>query len=248
MGLLAAGALAVTPAKLVVEGVVPAGDRAPTGVSLRQAALRQGLARAVAQVGRELVEADRRGPAPPELDVLAALGGAPADYTVRYRVRVDHGERTAEVLTDPGVTTEYALEIEVQVDVQRVARGLASAGWLSTLPDEVPSTAHRVVVETSDWGAYAAFVEQLRGPGEARLAVPERFEAGRVLLRVEAPGRPDQLLDRLTSDPESPLEVIRLPGDESELRVQVRLRAAPASLAPREPGAGAIDTESVNRY
>ncbi len=232
--LIAGAAPAVAPARLVVEGVSPAGDQAPAGRSPRQAALRQGIGEAVRQVGEDLVAADR-GAVPQDLDVLAALGGAPADYAVRYRVLTEHGERAARVLRDPAVSVEYAVEIEVQVDVDRVARGLRSAGWIRTVPGQIPSHAHRVIVETTDWAAYAAFVDQLRRRGEARLAVPERFEAGRVVLRVEAPGRPGQLLDRLAGDPEGRLELIPLSQGPGELRVRVRLLAPAAASGAGGP-------------
>lgn len=234
-GLLAVASLAVTPVRIVVEGVIPAGKQAPVGVSLRQAALRQGLGKAVEQLGRDLIEADREEPAPDDLDVLAILGGKPSDYVVRYRVLAEHGERAAQVLTDPAVSVEYALEVEAQIDVDRVAQGLRSGGWLTTVPGEVPSQTHRVVIETAEWGAYTAFLELLRERGEARLVVPERFEAGRIELHVEAPGRPGQLLDRLLEGPPGPLELIPLAADEADLHLRIELRSVAKANAPRGP-------------
>ncbi|MCP5059489.1 MAG: hypothetical protein GY937_22530 [bacterium] len=231
-GMLAVAALAVTPARVVVEGVSPAGKQAPAGVSLRQAALRNGLGAAVARLGRDLVEADRGGPAPADLDVLGALGGKPSDYIVRYRVLAESGERAARVLTDPQISLEYALEIEAQIDVDRVAQGLRSAGWLTTVPGEIPSQAHRVLIETRDWSAYEAFLELLREQGEARLAVPERFEAGRVLLQVEAPGRPRELMDRLMAGPRGALQLIPLPADEEDLHFRIELHAPARGATP----------------
>ncbi|MCP3987349.1 MAG: hypothetical protein GY723_23425 [bacterium] len=234
-GWLAAAAMAVTPVRVVVEGACPAGDHAPAGISLRQAALRHGLGQAVIQLGRELVEADRDGPAPADLDVLEVLGGQPSDFIVRYRVLAERGERAAQLLMDPEISLEYALEIEAQIDVDRVAQGLRDAGLLASLPGEIPSQAHRVVVETSDWRAYEAFLELLRERGEARLAVPERFQAGRVALQVEAPGRPRQLLDRLLAGPPGEIELIPLPAVEADIRLRIELRARPEGTAP--PGA-----------
>ncbi|MBW2241652.1 MAG: hypothetical protein JRH01_06660 [Deltaproteobacteria bacterium] len=232
VGMLAIAALAVTPVRIVVEGVSPAGGHAPAGVSLRQAALRHGLGEAVTQLGRDLVAADRGGPAPADLDVLGALGGKPSDFIVRYRVLAERGERAAQVLTDPEISLEYALEIEAQIDVDRVAQGLRSAGWLTTVPGEIPSQDHRVLIETTDWSAYEAFLELLRERGEARLAVPERFEAGRVVLRVEAPGRPRELLDRLLAGPPGVLELIPLPAEEADLHLRIELHAPAKSAEP----------------
>lgn len=232
-GLLAATSLAVAPARVVVEGVSPAGDQAPVGISLRQAALRQGLGEAVSQLGRDLVEADRGQPAPDDLDVLAVLGGKPSDYIVRYRVLAEHGEREAEVLTDPAISVEYALEIEAQIDVDRVAQGLWSAGWLTAAPGEIPSQTHRVVVQTSDWAAYTAFVELLRERGEARLVVPQHFEAGRIALRVEAPGRSAQLLDRLMAGPQGNLEMTSTMADDGAIHLRIRLRSTAVGGAPQ---------------
>lgn len=239
-GWLAVAAFAVTPVRIVVEGVSPAGDQAPAGVPLRQAALRNGLGAAVAQLGRDLVAADRGGSAPEDLDVLGALGGKPSDYIVRYRVLAERGERAARVLTDPEISLEYALEIEAQIDVDRVAQGLRSAGWLATLPGEIPSQAHRVLIETTDWKAYEAFLALLRERGEARLAVPERFEAGLVLLQVEAPGRPRQLMDRLLAGPRGALELTPLPAGEADLHFRIEL---PATAVGSPPG-GTADQEN----
>lgn len=214
------------PSRVVVEGVAPLPAQ---GVGLRTTALRNGLDAAISQVGLDLIRAGGRS-APGDLDVLELLGGEPTDYALRYRVLADRGERRAPDGAGRDAR-EYALEIEVHVDVDRVAAGLRAAGWLETVPGQLPAESHRVIVETSDWGAYAAFLAVLREAGGARSAVPEAFQAGAATLRVEAPGRTSELLDRLMRGPSPGLVIVPIPSPDAELRVQVR-REPPAEASP----------------
>lgn len=209
---------AVPPSRIVVEGVAPAGEEAAAGVPVRSTALHAALRAAIVQAAYDLILAD--GGDPGELDVLALLGGKATDYTQRYRVLADHGERRS-AQPAPAGAREYVLEVAVHVDVDRVAMGLHSAGWLQSLPGELPTQMHQVIVETRDWGAYEAFLTLLREQGGARSAVPERFEAGRVILKVEAPGRSSELLDRLLAARPDDLQLVPLPGEGGALRVQV---------------------------
>ncbi|MAE96227.1 MAG: hypothetical protein CL910_16365 [Deltaproteobacteria bacterium] len=211
-------AAALPPARVVVEGVAPAGEHAVAGVPVRSAALRAGLRAAIAQTALDLIAAE--GGQPGDLDVLALLGGKATDYTQRYRVLADLGERLAPAPAPEGAF-EYALQVEVHVDVDRIAAGLQSAGWLQSLPGELPTQGHRILVETRDWGAYEAFLALLRDGAGARSALPESFESGRVALRVEAPGRSAELLDRLLAVRQETLRLIPLPSEGDVLRIQV---------------------------
>lgn len=217
--LLAAPSLALAPARVVVEGVATVGS---SNGPLRTAALRDGLRRAVVQVAQDLVRAE--GGRLPADRVLGSLEGEPRDYAVRYRVLQDRGERPS---TSSG-PLEYALDVEVYVDVDRVARSLQTAGRLAALPGELPASAHRMIVETDDWAAYRAFLGVLEQAGEARRVVPETFEDGRVLLLVEAPGRASELLDRVVRHGQPGLDVLPVGSRDDELRVRVSRTRTPA--------------------
>ncbi len=219
IALAAAPASAIAPARVVVEGVATVGSSAGP---LRTAALRDGLRRAVVRIAQDLVRAE--GGRLPADQVLGSLEGEPRDYAVRYRVLQDRGERPSA----GSGPLEYALDVEVFVDVDRVARSLQAAGRLAALPGELPASAHRMLVETDDWAAYQAFLGVLEGVGEARRVVPETFEDGRVELLVEAPGRASDLLDRVVRHGEPGLDVLAVGSRDDELRVRVRRTRSPA--------------------
>ncbi len=247
VGALSGAAGALPPARVELEGVAPL----PTeGLPLRTAALRDGLARAVERVARDLVAGAGRDLG--ETDVGALLGGDARDYARRYRVVADLGERESTAADGSndgpkGRSLEYALALEVYVDVDRVAEALRAAGWLEALPGQLPTEAHEVVVEAEDWGAYTAFLRLLRERGGARSAVPEVFSAATVRLRVEAPGRAEELLDRLTAAPSDGLRVEALEPIGRAIHVRARHLASDGG-APKAAASSSIDTESPNRY
>ena len=219
---------AVPPSRIVVEGVARVGEAAAR-VPVRSAALHAALRAAIVQAAYDLILAE--GGDPGALDVLALLGGKATDYTQRYRVLADLGERRSAPPAPKGAL-EYVLEVAVHVDVDRVAEGLHSAGWLQNLPGQLPTQEHQVVVETRDWAAYEAFLTLLREQGGARSAVPQRFEAGRVVLKVEAPGRSSELLDRLLAARQENLRLVPLASEGGALRVQVARNEVDEEASP----------------
>jgi hypothetical protein len=231
--------------RVEVVGAVPAGDLAPAGVPIRQAALEEALTEAVARVARDLVSA---GPAPkggpttqPPSDAedwLTLLGGSADDYALGYRVLEDRGERPALLLNDPKVKTEYEVLVEVHVDADRVARRLRAVGLLAAAP---PSGAgHQLILVLEplpSWGALMAIQSQLEATSGVH-ATPQRFSAGQAALRLDAPGDPGALVDRLVAAPPPGLTLSPEAGTGGERRLRV-VEAPPGRGATPTPGPGA---------
>jgi hypothetical protein len=213
--------------RLEVVGVVPAGPDAPPGVPIRQAALEAALAEAVMRVASERLSPE--SVAAPDLDLAKVLGGNPREFTVGYRVLEDRGERRALLVADPEVATEYALQVEVDVDVSRVESALAAAGLPIAEPVEGSSHEVRVVVEhLPSYRAYAALRSHLMEAGGASSVIPERFEQGKVELRVAGRLAPDELIDRLVAPAPEGLRVEPVFADT--MSVWIRVTELPPAL------------------
>lgn len=214
--------------RVEVVGAVPAGDLAPAGIPIRQAALEEGLTEAVARVARDLVAA---GPAPkggptaqPPTDAedwLTLLGGSADDYALGYRVLEDRGERPALLLNDPKVKTEYEVLVEVHVDADRVAQRLRAAGLLAAAPTSGADHQLTLVLEPlPSWGALVAIQKQLEATSGVK-ATPERFSAGSAALRVVAPGDPAAVVERLVAAPPPGISLSPEPGAGGERRLRI---------------------------
>lgn len=228
------GAILAAPAsaevrRVEVVGAVPAGPHASGDVPVRRTALEKALGEAVRRVARELLE-EQGGARSAAGSLGEALGGDPVEYSVRYRVIEDRGERRSLLVQDPEVSREYVVVAEVFVDVDRVAERLRRAGLLSGARGP-PVRMVRVEAEgVRSWAAYAALREALVEAGGAESAVPATFEAGRVVLRVRVAADAFTLWDRLARDGPEGARLELLERAEGRLRLQV------------------IDTSRPNRY
>lgn len=243
-GFLLVGAAAARAGEQVIRvetvGAVPAGALAPPGIPIRQAALEAALTEAVARVARDLVSAGpppKGGATTPEPtdpnDWLSLLGGSADDYTLGYRVLEDRGERPALLVHDPNAKTEYEVLAEVHVDADRVSKRLRAVGLLAPLPAGGDSHMLTLVLEPlPSWHAITA-VRQALEANDGVEAIPSRFSAAGVALRVEAPGNPGTLVDRLVASP--PPGITLSPDGASPGQRQLHLVEAPAAPAP--PGA-----------
>jgi hypothetical protein len=102
---------------------------APAGPGARQAALDAGLREAVLLVAGEV--AREGGAAVADQGVLqGALGPDLRRYALQYELLEDRGERPAQLVLEPGVETEYAVVVQVQVERSGVADALRRAGLL----------------------------------------------------------------------------------------------------------------------
>ena len=206
--------------RLEVVGVVPAGADARPGVPIREAALGAALTQGVERVARGLLSADAA--ADPGLDLGGVLGGNPRDFTVRYRVLEDRGERRALLVVDPEVSTEYVLRVEVFVDVSRIEGALDAAGLLLQKPVEGTRRELRLVVEgLPSYQAYVALRRHLMERGGATSVIPAVFESGRVELRVVAKLAPPDLMDRLVMPPPEGLRVEPVFADGESMWIRV---------------------------
>jgi hypothetical protein len=207
--------------RLEVVGVVPAGADAQPGVPIRQAALGVALAQGVGRVAQELLSDEAA--ADPDLDLGKVLGGRPREFTVGYRVLEDRGERRALLLTDPEISTEYVLLVEVDVDVSRVRSALDAAGLLRPKPAGANSWELRVVVEDlPSYRAYQALRRHLIEVVGASSVTPVLFEgSARVDLLVVAKLAPPELLDRLLRPPPAGLRVEPVYADGESIRIRI---------------------------
>jgi hypothetical protein len=207
--------------RIEVMGRVPAGDDAPRGVPLRRAAVDNALAHAVATVARDLAEGFLvLGPEGDEA-WKTVVDGDPARFALRYRVLEDLGERPAAEATRSGAT-EYVVRVEVQVDTKRLARRLGELGYPVGGISETPGLPFLMEVRgVPSWSAYTALRQHLLERAGARSALPESFEAGRVVLRVEAPGGASGLLERLLADTPPGLRVEPLAVSEAALAIRL---------------------------
>ena len=207
--------------RLEVVGVVPAGPDAPSGVPIRQAALQAALAEGVMRAARERLAPEAA--AAPDLDLGKVLGGNPREFTVGYRVLEDRGERRALLVADPEVATEYVLQVEVDVDVSRIESALVAAGLPIARPAEGSTSQEvRVVVENlPSYRAYAALRRHLMEAGGASSVIPERFEQGKIELRVAGRLAPQELADRLVASSPEGLRVEPVFTDSRSVWIRV---------------------------
>lgn len=219
--LLVAGPSGAEVRRVEVVGVVPAGADAPSNTPVREAALQAALAQGVARVARELLVED--AVMDPDFNLGAVLGGHPRDFTVRYQVLEDRGERRALLLADPEISTEYVVLVEVFVDVSRVASALDAAGLLAPTSPEGPGQVFRlVVVDLPSYRAYETLRRHLAEQPGVSSVIPAEFEPGRVALRLTATLSPAELLDRLARSAPAGLSVEPLAIDAESVRIRVR--------------------------
>ena len=229
-GLLCLALLAIPSAGAAQAQRVEVVGSAPETNGSRQGALEDALRQAVSQVADQLVGS---GGGPVEADWLEALGGSAGDYVLRYRVLEDLGPATAGPGGRPAAA--HRLRVEAQVDGDRVATALRTAGFPVANASQGYVEAFRLVVlDPPSYLAVRALREQLQELG-VRRSVPERIRADRVDLRVESATPPEDLLDRLLASPPPGVgvEPVRRTSDGLELR----LIAAPASMPELLPAA-----------
>jgi hypothetical protein len=211
-------------------GAVPLAPDARHASPLRDIAVRMALNEAVRRVALDLVpgmEPEEAAEFLPEV-----LGGDPFDYTTRFRIIEDRGERPALFVEDPDVDFEYVVVVEAHIDADRVEKRLADAGLLMARSAGVPHRNLRLVVEDLEgFAAYATLRETLIERVGVRSAVPVEMERGRAVLVVNTAGDSWQLLEELLLA--APPELMITPVDTREDALTLRI-----ALEARPPGAG----------
>lgn len=207
--------------RVEVVGVVPAGADAQPGVPVREAALGAALTQGVARVARELLSDEAA--ADPDLDLGQVLGPNAREFTLRYRVLEDRGERRVLLLADPEVSTEYVLLVEVFVDVSRLESALEAAGLALREPAEDASRELRVVVEGGlSYRAYQALRRHLLERRGVSSVIPTLFDGSeRVDLQVATEASPSELMDYLVTPPPAGLRVEPVFADGESVWIRV---------------------------
>jgi hypothetical protein len=203
----------------------------------RQDLLEQALRDAVGEVALAALAPEARAGVADRAAGAALLPEGPAAYVQRYRVLDEEGgPPQAEISgADPGAS---GLRVEVHVDAGRVAGALRERGLavLGAEPGHAVQAFRLDLQGLASWQAYAGLRRHLLESAGALEVVPERFQAGRAVVRVRAPGGPDALAARLAAAPPSGLvvEAIGVSGDVLALRIAEE----PPLLAP--PGAESL--------
>lgn len=244
LGLALAGLLGLSPAgesqaevrRVEAVGVVPLKQGQRGSVDALDQAIQAALLEAVSRVARDfLMEADPGEEE--ELDLEQVLGKRMVPYTTRFRILADQGERPAMFAEQPGVTSEYVVEVEVFVDADRVEQRLVEAGLLQVDPGEgLVSHVELELRDLSGYGAYEAVRSLLVERLGARQALPRSFEAGTALLDVQLEGSTadaTSLAEKLVelSTPELTLRPIEVDRE----RVAVSVVWSPPVEADRAP-------------
>jgi hypothetical protein len=238
LALLLAAAAGAEVRQMEAVGAVPLAPKARHASPPRDVAVRMALNEAVRRVALDLVpdmEPEEAAEFLPEV-----LGDEPLDYTTRFRIIEDRGERPALFVDDPEVGFEYVVVVEAHIDADRVEKRLVDAGLLVAGIEDAPHRDLRLVVEDlGSFAAYAVLRETLVEGVGVKSALPVEMERGRAVLVVNAVGGPRQLLEDLLRAAPPELLVTPIGAREDELTVRIALEGLPAGAGPDAPRAGA---------
>jgi len=237
LALLLASTAPAEVRQLEAVGAVPLAPDARHTTPLRDIAVRMALNEAVRRVALDLIPG--LDPAEAGAVLPGVLGDEPFDYTTRFRIIEDRGERPALFAEDPDVELEYVVVVEAHIDADRVKRRLEGAGLLAAGGDTAPHRDLQLVIEDLEsFGAYAALRKALIEGVGVRSALPVEMERGRVVLVVNTSHDPWQLLEELLQA--APPELLITPVDarEDALTLRIALEAPPPGGAGAAPPAG----------
>ena len=229
--------------RLETVGVVPMRSSAAAGAP-RDDAVRAAVARGVERVAEGLLTArggipQAEGGSPTDLapGLVPALGTDPFAYAPRFRILRDRGMREPLLTQDPGVESEYVVEVEVTIDATRVRDRLQRAGWLEAR-SAAPGARLRVVLDQlHSYEAYDGLRRSLLDDVGVRGAIPVEFTQGRGVLEVDTDLGPSSLVSALQERGSPHLRIVALDQQESELTLLVDWVGpppGPAELAPDE--------------
>lgn len=212
-------------------GVVAIGAEARPRSQLREAALHAGIAEAVRRVATQLLQTEASHPPDLDAEALYQILGKPMDYTVRFRVLDDYGERAPQLVTAPDATAEYVVVAEVHVDVEKVRRALQQADLLA--PEGGPGSIRRLTVVLEPLDSYRALEwlqERLQAQHGVDAATPVEVERGRAVLAVATWMGPDELWQRLASAAPPGARIVRQRTEDGLLALSIDL--PPPAPAP----------------
>jgi hypothetical protein len=236
LALLLAPAAGAEVRQIEAVGVVPLAPDARHPSPPRDVAVRMALNEAVRRVALDLVpnmEPEEAAEFLPEV-----LGDEPFDYTTRFRIIEDQGERPALFIEDPEVEFEYVVVVEAHIDAGRVEKRLMDAGLLRADRGSALRRDLQLVVEDLEsFAAYAALRKTLIEGVGVRSALPAEMERGRAVLVVNTAEEPRQLLEELLRAAPPELRITPLDAHEDTLTVRIALEALPAGPRPAAPRA-----------
>ena len=230
LAMLGAGPAAAELVRVDAVGVAPAGPEA------RQAALEAGVREAVLLVASELAReggasvSDRSG-------LERALGSDLRSYAVQYQLSEDRGERPAQLVQEPGVTREYAVVVEAQVERSRVQEALRRAGLLGA---PAPGGVHSLwltVEGVQGWPTWERLRRALAARGGA--VRPIEFARGVVVAELQTDETNEALVERLRRAVGDSLGISVVGSAPETLRLRVVATAAPGLDVPGAVAPGA---------
>lgn len=221
-----AGSAAAQVVRVEAVGAVAVAPDAERRV-MRQAALEAGLVEAVRRVALDEMGAEATDDGAP---LTGALGADPFEYTSRYRVVEDYGERPRLLAPGAeGAETEYIVLVEAFVDAGLIRGRLVEAGLVAPRQRVVSSQSLQVVLEPAgSWQAMAWVREALVREAGAAWAVPVEIQRGRVVLEARTGLSGPQVRDRLLRAAPPNVEVRPGPATDGVLVLAVRWTPPPA--------------------
>jgi hypothetical protein len=236
--LLLAPAAGAEVRQMEAVGALPLAPDARHASPPRDVAVRLALNEAVRRVALDLVPDLESGAAAEFLPEV--LGDEPFDYTTRFRILEDRGERPALFSDDPAVEFEYVVVVEAHIDADRVEKRLVDAGLLAVSRAGAPTRDLRLVVEKlGSFAAYAALRAALIEGVGVKSALPVELERRRAVLLVRTPDDAPQLLEELLLAAPPELLITPLDASEDVLTLRVELEALPEGADSRAPPGGA---------
>ena len=218
------------------------GDRRDPKQRAVAAALREAVHRVAEELLVDAVLADEDEEAPEGPDLAAVLGNDMVAYTTRYKILEDRGIGPAMFVEEAGVSTEYVVVAEVQIEVDKVRERLVREGLLDA--EASPLAVGNVLLEVEGLRVYPA-LEDLRAylveSLGVRSATPVRLERGRTVLAVGTPLDAEDLVARLERSAPPHLAIVPLAARGAEARIGVRWTPASGD-APANGGLPPVET------
>jgi hypothetical protein len=222
LGLLLAPAAVAEIRQMEAVGAFPLAPDVRQETPPRDAAVRMALNESVRRVALDMIV----GMSPEEAAeyLPEVLGDEPFDYTNRFRIIEDRGERPALFASDPAVKFEYVVVVEAHIDSKRVGRRLEAAGLAVARSSGEPEREIRLVVdELASYAAYAALREALIEGVGVTSAIPVVLERGRAELVVTSEADPRQLLEDLLRSTPPELLITPVGVEDGVLTVRIEL-------------------------
>lgn len=219
----------------------------------RSAALEAALEDAVVRAAQDLIPGGAPGSS--DATLRETIGRQALDFTSRYRIAEDWGERPRLLVPGSDSETEYVLRVEADIDLTRLRERLEELGFLA--PERRPLQVTRPVLVVLDpLGSYAALQAVRKTLLEeigAVSALPVEFTPGRAVLEVRTDRSPAELAEELRVSAPEGLRLIPLASDDSSATLQVVGEGPPSATASRpRPAPPAerrrFDTPGRNRY